>query len=224
MTFWNYGTPEYNLQTASNLQLFCEHRNGNTTKSHPNFRIKRFTVECGFHLLLEVTDNLVPLCSWERRAGVRIVVDMETRPWELSVKWQHDCETWCACVWLELMVPRLFLNYMRTSRPLSSRKLMNSWGTTDIFAQYNQQDATFHNLFISVRRSTCFTRVFRPFIRSSKLHIPRQAFVRPIMLEASWNAMAHAQKPDFVFRRNGGVHLIQRGLQFSRLLAAEMSR
>jgi len=30
------------------------------------------------------------------------------------------------------------------------------------FAQYNQQDATFHNLFISVRRSTCFRRVFRP--------------------------------------------------------------
>jgi len=31
-----------------------------------------------------------------------------------------------------------------------------------IFAEYNQQDATFHNLFISVRRSTCFRRVFRP--------------------------------------------------------------
>ena len=26
-------------------------------------------------------------------------------------------------------------------------------------------------------------------------------------LEASWNVMAHAQKPDFVFRRNGRVHL-----------------
>jgi hypothetical protein len=30
-----------------------------------------------------------------------------------------------------------------------------------IFAEYNQ-DATFYNLFISVRRSTCFRRVFRP--------------------------------------------------------------
>jgi len=30
------------------------------------------------------------------------------------------------------------------------------------FADYNQQDATFHNLFISVRRSTCFRRVCRP--------------------------------------------------------------
>jgi len=32
----------------------------------------------------------------------------------------------------------------------------------NIFADYNQQDATFHNLFISVRRSTCFRRFFRP--------------------------------------------------------------
>jgi hypothetical protein len=34
--------------------------------------------------------------------------------------------------------------------------------------------------------------------------------------------MAHAQKLDFVFRRNGLVHLNQRGHQFSRLLAAEV--
>jgi len=32
----------------------------------------------------------------------------------------------------------------------------------NIFAQYNQQDATFLNLFISVRCSTCFRRVFCP--------------------------------------------------------------
>jgi hypothetical protein len=34
--------------------------------------------------------------------------------------------------------------------------------------------------------------------------------------------MAHAQKPDFVFRRNGRFHLNRRGRQFSRLLAAEV--
>jgi hypothetical protein len=34
--------------------------------------------------------------------------------------------------------------------------------------------------------------------------------------------MAHAQNPDFVFRRNGRVHLNRRGCQFSRLLAAEV--
>ena len=32
-----------------------------------------------------------------------------------------------------------------------------------------------------------------------------------IYLGASWNVMAHAQKPDFVFRRNGRVHLNGRG-------------
>jgi len=34
--------------------------------------------------------------------------------------------------------------------------------------------------------------------------------------------MAHAQKPHFVFRRNGRVHLNRRGRQFSRLLRAEV--
>jgi len=32
-----------------------------------------------------------------------------------------------------------------------------------MFAEYNQQDPTFHNLFISVRRCTCFRRGFRPW-------------------------------------------------------------
>ena len=34
--------------------------------------------------------------------------------------------------------------------------------------------------------------------------------------------MVHAQKPVFVFRRNGWVHLNRRGRQFSQLLAAEV--
>ena len=34
--------------------------------------------------------------------------------------------------------------------------------------------------------------------------------------------MAHAQKTDFLFHRNGHVHLNRRGSQFSRLLAAEV--
>jgi hypothetical protein len=37
-----------------------------------------------------------------------------------------------------------------------------------------------------------------------------------------WNVMEHAQKPDFVFRRKGRVHLNLQGLYFSRLLAAEV--
>ena len=41
-------------------------------------------------------------------------------------------------------------------------------------------------------------------------------------VDCIWNVMAHAQKPDFGFRRNGRVHLNLRGRQFSRLLAAEV--
>ena len=36
------------------------------------------------------------------------------------------------------------------------------------------------------------------------------------------NVMAHAQKTDFVFRRNGWVHLKRQGRQFIWLLAAEV--
>jgi len=41
-------------------------------------------------------------------------------------------------------------------------------------------------------------------------------------VDCGWNVMAHAQKPDFVLRRNGRVHLNRRGHQFSRLLAGEL--
>jgi len=34
--------------------------------------------------------------------------------------------------------------------------------------------------------------------------------------------MAHTQKPDFILRQNGRVHLNRRGRQFSRLLAGEL--
>ena len=42
------------------------------------------------------------------------------------------------------------------------------------------------------------------------------------LVDCVWNVMAHAQKPDFVFLRNGRVHLNRQGCQFSRLLAAEV--
>ena len=42
------------------------------------------------------------------------------------------------------------------------------------------------------------------------------------VVKASWNVMAHAQKPAFVFRRNGWVHLNRQGRHFIRLLAAEV--
>jgi hypothetical protein len=41
-------------------------------------------------------------------------------------------------------------------------------------------------------------------------------------VDCVWNMMTHAQKPDYVFRRNGRVHLNRWGRQFSRLPAAEV--
>jgi hypothetical protein len=46
--------------------------------------------------------------------------------------------------------------------------------------------------------------------------------VLQMLVDCVWNVMAHAQKPDFVFRRNGRVHLNRRGRKFSQLLAAEV--
>ena len=43
-----------------------------------------------------------------------------------------------------------------------------------------------------------------------------------VVIYCPWNVMAQTQKPDFVFRRNGRVHLNRRGRQFSRILAAEV--
>ena len=48
--------------------------------------------------------------------------------------------------------------------------------------------------------------------------------VELLPVDCVWNVMAHAQKPDFVFRRNGRVNLNRQGNQFTRLLAAEVLR
>jgi len=59
----------------------------------------------------------------------------------------------------------LFLRFVLHILPYAPR--YSEWCNMDpcianILAEYNQQYATFYNLFISVRRSTCFRRVFRP--------------------------------------------------------------
>ena len=43
------------------------------------------------------------------------------------------------------------------------------------------------------------------FFLSSRIH------TRISLVDCVWNVMAHAQKPDIVFRRNGRVHLNRRG-------------
>jgi hypothetical protein len=60
----------------------------------------------------------------------------------------------------------------------------------------------------------------------TKRHLPagEVRYLCPLKfnVDCVWNVMAHAQKPSFVIRRNGGVHLNRRERQFSRLLVAEV--
>jgi hypothetical protein len=70
----------------------------------------------------------------------------------------------------------------------------------------------------------CLLEEFSPFgtvYIVAVLFCTSQRFTRNVV-DCVWNVMAHAHKPDFVFRRNGRVHLYRRGRQFSRLLAAEV--
>ena len=64
----------------------------------------------------------------------------------------------------------------------------------------------------------------RSFISTPRAgeHVGREGCLSESGVDCVWNVMAHAHKPDFVFRRNRRVHLIRRGHQFSRLLAAEL--
>ena len=54
----------------------------------------------------------------------------------------------------------------------------------NIFSEYNQQDATFLIFVYFCKTLYMFQTVFQSIIRSTKLHIQRQAFVRPLLLPA----------------------------------------
>ena len=54
-----------------------------------------------------------------------------------------------------------------------------------VFAEYNQQEAMFFQ-FIYICKMLCVIQtVFPSIVRSSKLHIQRQVFVRPLLLPAA---------------------------------------
>ena len=52
----------------------------------------------------------------------------------------------------------------------------------NMFSEYNQQDATFLKFIYFCKMLYMFQTVFLSIIRSTKLHIQRQAFVRPLLL------------------------------------------
>ena len=91
---------------------------------------------------------------------------------------------------------------------------MSTWG---IFKTYRWNSKS------KICQITWFSnRKLSPSVRSSKnyfwlgLHIYGKQLV-----DCVWNVMTHAQKPDFVLRRNGQVHLNRQEHRFGRLLAAE---
>jgi len=55
----------------------------------------------------------------------------------------------------------------------------------DIFLEYNQQNVRFLKFIYFCKTLYMFQTVFPPIIRSTKLHIQRQKFVRPILLRAA---------------------------------------
>jgi len=79
------------------------------------------------------------------------------------------------------------------------------WMDMSCFSSSQRSDSPWSPLFLQLEAETLW-------IRPPDLHV----------VEIIWNVMAHAQKPDFIFRRNGRVHLNLWGRQFSWLLAAEV--
>jgi len=63
-----------------------------------------------------------------------------------------------------------------------------------VFAEYNQQDAKFLKFIYFCKTLYMFQTVFPSIIRSSKLHIQLQVFVRPLLLPADSLARLAAGK------------------------------
>ena len=57
--------------------------------------------------------------------------------------------------------------------------------TQSVFSEFNQRDATFLKFIYFRKTLYMFQTVFPSIIMTSKLHIERQAFVRPILLPAA---------------------------------------
>ena len=79
--------------------------------------------------------------------------------------------------------------------------------------------ATGDNIIRRMRITCSTTRTRHTLEYVILISFPQQPRLRErtSVLDCVWNVMAHAPKPDFVFRRNGRVHLNRR-----ELLAAEV--
>jgi hypothetical protein len=73
----------------------------------------------------------------------------------------------------------------------------------------------------STVKSTDVSLIRRHAIKANgEIEVQLHSFL--LSVDCVSNVTAHAQKPDFVFRRTGRVHLNRQGSQFSRIQAAEV--
>ena len=101
-------------------------------------------------------------------------------------KWPHSFSVnlawwFCSCCRFLPVRPLLFKHHYRASFIIFVQLHKT---TENIFAEYNQQDATFLKVIYFCKTLYMFQAVFTSIIRSTKLHIQRQAFVRPLLLPA----------------------------------------
>ena len=107
--------------------------------------------------------------------------------------------------------------------------VLGTWQSLgDRFPFYSQYECRYinceiiHQVNLFIGRSACDNRLVTGVDGLNSRFSVEQVMntIIHLLVEASWNVMAHAQNPDSVFRRNGRVHLNRRGRQFSRLLTA----
>jgi len=102
-------------------------------------------------------------------------------------------------------------------RPCLTRGLLRN-GKKKVYMVHHNKWGLYMDIIETLNVSTEINIITPKWIPNAVL---REGYLTSIV-EVSWNVMAHLQKPVFVFRRNGRVHLNRWGRQFSRLLAAEV--
>jgi hypothetical protein len=128
-----------------------------------------------------------------------------------------------------------YRHFLRSSRVFYSCPHLPTWLVTvnDVTARTLHEPPSMDSRFLPLRftsfwplkklrlasdlQQTPTLNVWLQPLYSNFLYNATQTFV-----DCVWNVMAHAQEPDFVFRRNGRVHLNRRERQFIRLLATEV--
>jgi len=74
-----------------------------------------------------------------------------------------------------------------------------------------QWDTGYCCVYCRLRLSLLFLYFCMAHFLSRKLRLYKCSDWKSPYVDCVWNVMAHAQKPDFVFRRNGRVHLNRQG-------------